>query len=156
MCNHTSNRENGRQWTKNSKPISSTGEGLKHEHVYRPAYILKHGTRFMLQPSRNTWRTLRRLSDQPLHQDSVCNGNYKYTQLRAPSRPPVPVKGQGGSGISLPLAVIVATSANYLGVHSIIANRLCYQMWTKQAERIPIGYNAGMTQKSDTRSVPFL
>ena len=89
MCNHTNNRENGRQWTKNSNPISSTGEGLKHEHVYyRPAYILKHGIRFMLQTSRNTWRALWRLSDQPLHQDSVCSGTHtissqKYTDVFA-------------------------------------------------------------------------
>ena len=148
MCNYTNNRENGRQWTKNSKPISSTDEGLKHEHVY--------STRFMLQPSRNTWRSLRRLSDQPLHQDSVCNGNYKYTQLRASSRPPVPVKGQGGSGISLSLAAIVRTSACKLGAHSITANRLCIRCGQNRQNTSRSATNAGMTQKSDTRSVPFL
>ena len=81
------NRENGSQKSTNfdSEPktasLYSTGEGLKHEHSNTYNNVRLHGSWFMLQPSHNKWRTLRRLfnkrSGKPLYQDSVCKGNYQ-------------------------------------------------------------------------------
>ena len=120
-----------RQWTQNcfpSKPTHSTDEGLKQENPKRTAYSIK----FMLQLSRNKWLALRQQEVWQIAapktqfametttlsiQNCVHCSTTRLTLSRlplSPSRPALPVKGQGGGGRSrLRRAAILSTSANF-------------------------------------------